>query len=509
MHAFTRRLLITVALSCFTACGDDKSISPDTTADTSGPDASQDTVSDATDASEDTTADTSGDASDASPDSLTIATFCTSFATRLCDGLSDCNCERIETCLHAQTTACEVGLSSYIGGVTLGDLTFLSETCRIPSPRYQPLACNTFLTDPAPLGSTCSAFGRGLRCAEGTGFCNRETGACEALSTEGACDSRSRCADDRTCDGGKCVVPASAGAACASDVGCELGLVCRVDNTCGTPGERGADCLYGTQCGEDLACVDGKCADALALGSVCTNEICGPAGMCVAPDARTCEALGQVGDTCGGRETDCAAGLTCDFTKSIPTCIPLPQLDEACPTGSCAAGLTCDYEVSLCKKAPGLNEACLNSTSRPCAEGLGCASETTTCVPAGGDGEPCVGLGNTCLDGFKCDDSATPPTCRPPGDAGAPCGWDDTRCKPGLFCDTTVNTCAATLALGATCDRDSACGLTGRCDFSTEKPVCVEAPSTIGESCDWMCGNGLRCAPAKGECIEGACAFLR
>ena len=168
---------------------------------------------------------------DGSAPTLAITTFCEIFAARLCDAIAPCACDTASPCRATQTARCEMGLSSLIGGVALGAIDFrpvdaarcvddtasFAASCALPTARAQPLPCATYLVDPAMIGTACSTFGRGLRCADGAGYCRREDGTCTALAHEGACDSRLACADDRVCVGGTClphryltlVIPAS------------------------------------------------------------------------------------------------------------------------------------------------------------------------------------------------------------------------------------------------------------------------------------------------------------
>jgi hypothetical protein len=463
------------------------------------------------------------DTADGSSEAPTLTTFCARFAQSLCAAIAPCNCETTANCVPTQTTRCELSLSSLIGGVALGDIRFLPDdasacidasaafaaTCALPTARAQPLPCATYLADPAALDAPCSAFGRGLRCANGAGFCERETGMCRALVTDGTCTSRLACANDHVCIEGRCTGVGAAGAACTSHDACDLPLVCNIDNTCSPPADRGAACADPLQCGAGLACIAGICAEALAIGDTCTDAICGPDATCVGPDTRTCQAVGQVGDTCGGGERDCVAGLFCDFQRTIATCQPLPVAGQGCPAGNCAPGFSCNYMSSTCVAAPTLGQSCLNETSRPCAEGLACGADVQTCVAAGAEGEPCVGLGNACAEGLHCNMSEATPTCRAPGPEGYACGWDHGHCQSGLYCNAATNACEPVLGEGAPCDADAACGSTGRCDYGTSPATCVPAPSAIGESCDWMCGGGLQCAPSAGQCTPGACQFLR
>lgn len=454
------------------------------------------------------------------------AGFCTAYAAAVCEGTSACTCvdDFDGPCEDLVRTNCERGLAARLGGIVLGSITYVPEaasacvdgvrahaaTCGAPTEAARPVSCGEILRDMATLGGSCSQLGLGMRCALGEGFCNPETRLCTALLTEGACMGTLACADSHMCENGACLPRLVAGDTCTNDYRCAVGLACGEDGRCGAPGPAATACQRSEQCGAGLACVSGACAEAAPVGAECRLDECAGEAYCEVGDQRVCQKLGRDGETCNFNDSDCEAGLICDYTRQpIARCAPIPVSGEACPTGRCVEGAVCTAPEQVCEKAPELGEACNPDLMVPCAAGLGCAYGSRTCVAAGAEGEPCVGGGLICAAGLRCKPvggtETGVPTCARPGGAGTECGTEDALCISGFFCSWDTGRCTSILGDRANCDRDAVCGPGFWCDYGDVPSVCRPLPVTEGGACGVSCGAGLRCELSPGRCERDAC----
>ncbi|MCA9641637.1 MAG: hypothetical protein H6718_08250 [Polyangiaceae bacterium] len=139
----------------------------------------------------------------------------------------------------------------------------------------------------------------------------------------------------------------------------------------------GDDCVKGS------VCVAGVCGPLVARGGVgasCQqNAECDPGLYCIGIDnqnAKTCQSLPSVGQTCLGTLDLCATTAYCD--QATKKCASLPGVGQACAPSPnvllrrCADGSTCNQDT--CEAAPGAGEAC----ALECAVGYAC--EANRCV---------------------------------------------------------------------------------------------------------------------------------
>lgn len=317
------------------------------------------------------------------------------------------------------------------------------------------------------------------------------------------------------------VVPAgvsgfpSEGEACAEEV-CAAGLRCSRGGKCATPGELGADCEVAGDCGSVLVCTDGKCAapDFLDRGKACANpDGCGGDSRCQASSRRVCRAP-DLGAECDS-DADCGAGNFCD----VSTCKPAPGLDEACGNGvACAVGLACAFSGKggpganpfdgLCRPLPKSGEGCALAEGGPfvCAAGLACVQGT--CGPPPTEGNGCAVGALRCADGLGCKVASPEAICAPRVAAGSACQLDDT-CQAGLFCDFNTTTCRAFYDLGTACANGNECGPAGSCvPDQALKFRCVARPGE-GDACFLdECEGSLNCESPydSGTCAPPLCA---
>ncbi|MFT3915175.1 MAG: hypothetical protein QM704_13950 [Anaeromyxobacteraceae bacterium] len=315
--------------------------------------------------------------------------------------------------------------------------------------------------------ATPSAAGK----ACGTNQVCNGSGACVACTAGLDCTGSN---PENLCHAGvtSCATGAQAcvdGAAFVAGTACGGGLVCSPAGTC-TACTAGASCATNpdpvchdgvTSCSTGLqACVDG----AVKLGTTCgTDQVCGPAGTCVA----------------------CAAGLDCQTNP-----------DPACHTGktSCATGVqtcrddtvkvgtTCADGVSVCSPPAGVCVACV--------QGEGCTNPAPSA---------CLQSFVQCGSGAPvCTDTATPR-------AGG------TACGSGHVCDG-AGTCIA-CAQGDACTSPNLC-LDAAWECGSGTPICVDgAPKAADTSCGLgstcngsgtcVCNEGTPCTGNPSFCLAG------
>ncbi len=520
------RLLFALAL-VVAACGNE-SASPNVSADAGSGDtpAGDGTTSDAV---TDVVAD--GQATDAAVDASstgpTVEQLCPALAKKQCAALAACGCPGAAAgqaaCEVKTLGSCDKSVIAFIGGISLGTLSYdakaasaclagfdqMASQCAQPSSRVRPAECRMLWVDAAEVGKPCAAYAVGLLCAKKQGFCNPDAGnTCAPLPTAGqGCPKAHWCAAGLVCDGDQCQAPGAVGAACASDDGCQLPLICGPDKKCATPIASGGACQSTSQCASGLRCAGGSCAAALALASACLGDQCGAGDWCVQTSLQfVCRSKGKAGEACSGAEA-CADGLFCDY-EGGSVCKPLPKLGEKCPGFACAAGLSCDA-TATCVTSPGEGEACTPGASPTCAAGLGCDPGTGKCAKPGGVGSTC--LDGQCAPGSYCDYLGNPPKCAAPKGKDGPCTGQDSACESGLYCDGQSNLCTPTVGTGATCQMSNACGPGFICKYASNSApsgVCAPTPTKPGEACQDMCGSGLFCGPPDGTCSKGICALL-
>lgn len=120
--------------------------------------------------------------------------------------------------------------------------------------------------------------------------CLRVVSLPPGLPAGAACNiHQQQCGPGLICsDGGVCLAPAGAGAACQFDADCVAGFVC-VEGRCASLRRAGAGCSVDESCAPGLYCAGGACAARKGAGSACgVDDI----------DAAL-------------RDAECAAGLFC------------------------------------------------------------------------------------------------------------------------------------------------------------------------------------------------------
>jgi hypothetical protein len=203
-------------------------------------------------------------------------------------------------------------------------------------------------TQPCPSGEVCQrgqcvaapACSDDSQCAAGfacvSGDCVEQTLACSATQPcatgfdclEGACVAQTpECSDTLPCAVGyRCEASAcvpNTGGACVSNGECSMGQLC-VDGQCRAP-----ECRVGTDCGQDMVCVNASCrpacSDTLPCpgGYLCRQGL----GFCEVDPSAECQATSQ-----------CADGKVCDEGSCRVSCAASCQ----CPAGEvCSAGGGC------------------------------------------------------------------------------------------------------------------------------------------------------------------------
>lgn len=266
--------------------------------------------------------------------------------------------------------------------------------------------------------------------------CNVLSGACQAITPDGACQTSADCAGGQTCN--------------------------RVSMRCETPGER---CLGPQDCAAGEVCntVSGACEPAPAGctsdAQCATGEACNTAtGVCEAPEAECATSLDcAVGEECRSgqcRETGGGGGGQCTFSFECPVGNYCDFLSGTCAAG-CGTFLDCDWLLS--------DEDCVNNQCVPagtCSSDLDCGFDE---VCLGGRCEYAECFSDAECPGREVCDAATatcvagPPECTVDGDCGA-----GERCSGGQ-CVPEVASCesdpaepndtfptATPLAIGAT-----------------------------------------------------------
>jgi MYXO-CTERM domain-containing protein len=292
--------------------------------------------------------------------------------------------------------------------------------------------------------STCDGMGT---CVPGStvscGLYNCVNAACLQ-----SCMTSQDCAQNASCQNGKCVALLPLGQPCNSGVQCSSTF-----------------CADGFCC--NLACNAGACdACSIAAGST-VNGNCLPVFGNPCDDGDPC----TTGDACTGM------GFACAGTPL--TCMPLDGCHDAgmcdAATGSCtytmlADGMGCDD-----------GDACTQSDT--CQMGKCTAGSSMACPVS----DPCHDAG-TCdpksgmcdnpqkMDGAACSD----------GDA---CSGNDT-CKSGICTPGTPTDCAPM----------DMCHLAGTCDPKTG--MCSNPAKSIDCTAKGPCENDGACDPKSGECLK-------
>jgi hypothetical protein len=273
-------------------------------------------------------------------------------------------------------------------------------------------------------------------------------------------------------------------------------------------------------------------AGVAACGSVAAQND-GGAGDAPAETAppTAAEACGQFASTLCGRLNGCAPYALSIFYGDSATCmsrvalgcmrdLEVPDTQQT-PTGMSACArdandASCDDLLAnafptSCQIKPGtrLNgEGCGSSwqcMSTHCEKTTG---ECGVCAPRAAANGACSVDGG-CTLGLVCAGGK----CVTPGAAGAPCGAA-APCRANLYCSATTSSCAAPLALGASCAGDTgACDLRQgvSCNFLSAAPKCeTVAAAKGGQACGIVNGTftlciALNACPGATLTQPGAC----
>ncbi|MFM2153023.1 MAG: hypothetical protein RL199_1458, partial [Pseudomonadota bacterium] len=405
-------------------------------------------------------------------------------ATRTCSKDGDC-----ANGLFCQASRC---LSKTVDGAACkADAQCRSGLCLLGR---SPAVCGS----PLPAPDACS---RAAECASGVCRMNR-------CATPTGSD-RVRNGDESGADcGGSASVRCPMKEGCRVDGDCVAGFVCSPGGRCLRPAS--ASCAAATDCASGLCGTTGRvrtcraapaCDDGLADGSE-TDVDCG--GTCAAAGRR-----------CGGskkcvRGADCASGVctaagTCAATSCSDGVVDGEEtgLDCGGTCSPCAAGVSSIDAAGCASRVLGEDGRCAEPA---CDDGVVNGTETDT-DPAtgrecGGGCAPCP-RGGACLKAGDCriGSCGTTRRCSTPANqpAGNGCEFDG-DCASGLSC----------LCDGAVC----AAGLVGRC---ASKSLCAnrlkdaaEVDVDCGRVCARGCGDSRTCRAAddcsSGVCTSGKCA---
>ncbi len=184
---------------------------------------------------------------------------------------------------------------------------------------------------------------------------------------------------------------------------------CRYDSCPGRCEPRGAvgdSCTIGEECGIDLHCTDGACAEVVAEGEPCVEgtQACAYDSICVArpPGAgATCVKNAEFfaagdGEACGPAAGEyCGDGLSCDVMSA--TCTPKATSGGACTNAfpdPCPTAEYCDSTTLTCTALPLAGEVCAMVDGVPrCGAGHQC--DSGTCVRL-------LDVGETCTSSLEC-----------------------------------------------------------------------------------------------------------
>ena len=255
-------------------------------------------------------------------------------------------------------------------------------TCGFDNDACSPLSSATkCMSDTRCIDGKCTAYADGSECGPSFYcpddlYCNKTENKCHTRKGEGeACGTYGKeCKEGYFCneiafskDTPLCLPnPQKAGDACLWIYDhCPKNTKC-ADNVCmAYPASVGAKCTEDPGCnGENLTCYNGKCTAAPQKGKKCLNEDC--AGEYVCKRNGVCGDPPSEGEECQYFYPVCADGYFCSFGK----CHILPEEGEECSFfDGCADGFYCDDETSKCLKYPGEGEECMDLS---CGPGLVC-----------------------------------------------------------------------------------------------------------------------------------------
>lgn len=324
------------------------------------------------------------------------------------------------------------------------------------------------------------------------GICQNDVSSPTSPNSE-TCSSNNDCSVGLFCDlsSGTCVD-------CLVDEHCDLGEMCRANNTCGDASicTGDADCQTGLVCElSSGACVQCTADSHCETGSTCQLGSCVETGNSGGPTCSVqsdCDAMGYICDLSAGQCVPCSNDIQCGD-------------DRVCNAGICVADNTTSGGCQFTSECNGL--ACVNGVCGNCAYDFQCWDSVSTDMicEAGG----CQA--SECSTAYECAPSL--------GCWSGRCGacMYDSECRSGEVCSSGVcetpvtpecisNTDCSTgqVCAGGSC---GPCTDTSQCDGAM---VCnsgtCELGSTVGDaplgaSCTLTtdCATGLNCLGVNEE----------
>jgi hypothetical protein len=360
---------------------------------------------------------------------------------------------------------------------------------------------------PAPNLPGCNQCDGDDQCEDGNActvdFCGPD-GRCFSEPSADCCDSAGDCADGNRCTEDVCVLPDGVCAnqpipgCCGAGGECDDGNVCTIDvcqddGTCENVVDPACPVCTPTSCNDtnnctiDTCSADGVCnneqlplcCDDLSAcddGDICTQDICGPAGIgCVNQPIAGCCASATGCDDNNSCTRDRCQNNTCE---NVPLDIPECQ---GCEPGSCDDGNICTQD--LCNAFTG---ACQNLPIDECCTGAFQCGDGDICTFDQCQDNQCLHIPLTAIPGCA-PDCMTDDDC----EDNNPC--TDTACQGG--------TCQIDVDFGC-CDADADCAVDDPCTV----PLCLEAVGVCvnpPRGCNDFdnCTNDF-CDPAAGGCVN-------
>jgi hypothetical protein len=171
----------------------------------------------------------------------------------------------------------------------------------------------------------------------------------------------------------------------------------------------GGECDFAYECAQrdaNFCAPNRQCTARPTLGMPCANG-CAAGLFC---NNGTCATLLDIGSACTV-SAQCMPGLYCDFSQSLPTCVPLHapgevcNSNQSCRNGDCIPG-SCAGETNLCYTSANCAGRCATSGffcqfDYNCNSNGHCSITTTaTCNPFGMN---CMPGDGTCVYPEKCN----------------------------------------------------------------------------------------------------------
>ena len=277
-----------------------------------------------------------------------------------------------------------------------------------------------------PVGAACSAS---VSCK--SGYCREQAcvptaGLGEACQVGQAPWCRAPAGSALFCRNGTCAAPAAVGESCEEDYHCANGRLC-LDARCVEHAPIGGRCRRRTDCGDGADCVAEQgqedrfvCRPLLDLGAACSYAWGCASGIC---RNEICAAPAAIGEPCPEDvKNSCVPEAYCEHTPSRTCRLRFAAGRECNPNADqCAQDLYCDRQDEVCRRRPGLGQACdYYPTGDECETGSYCDRESDTCVAPLPLGAPCAG-GDRCAEGRCYGFSVDPKRCTPSGTFASTC----------------------------------------------------------------------------------------